>query len=522
MNITTANIRNLCLPLNIPFRYRREGYIVHLAYRLSSRIARRYNYDLDTMTGVLYYYVYCYLYQYIPVKQLAIHTKRTGERLEISFSDKSLKAFSTWDIGEMPLLMLACLAEKLGIDYRLSGDALEISKRFEIGLHHDAVPLPGPNRAYETCPSRTLVALGGLRDYDATVWGDDDFAFFCSDPRYRNWTNSDIGFQVAPQPFLTKPIRVGWTRKPQSDRLNYQPSLLCLLDNFIIPVLDVFLPEAHKFVREACISKLYITDHPFMENYLLKEAVLAEGGSVHLLSHGLNPTAMDLASKNGISSITVSCWTSADIWSRFTRAPIKVKPTVIANRSTLKTGKHRPNTKPSIHIFGCAEFIGLLPQNEPDVTNTEIYLRLLQAAGTSDANIYFRSRALGVSFPMLKNTAFGTNLLPGELPPTQITGDNMVFIFVGPATSGIHEAIGRGIPVLRATLPGCSEYLHVDERVVPILEPENAMALALSLGQGNGYDDVALAQFTWLSDETREGEISSTGEIVTSADIVPA
>lgn len=510
MDVSLSTLMGQCIEMGLPRRYRDEVHLPKLVHRIASRLANRYPYKKDTFAGSLCFYIECFLTQYLPLRALAAKAKQDGQVLDIRLGDTQFAAFTGWIFGEMPMLILACEAQRIGVPFKFHG-AAELADKpvLTIRLHPGAIPKPIANGEYSDFPHRTLVSLMAFRDFPAFNSDDKEFGFFYSHHAYRQDSKTDIGFNVSPAPYLEKTISVGLGRGPDRDVLNHIPTVYALLDTLFVPMFERYLAEAHKLVGEADIRKLHVTDHPFLENSLLKDAVLARGGEVSLFSHGFNPAGLNIAANEGITSITVPCRKSGEIWAERTDAHIRVRSDVARFRSHRRVGRYQPGKMGSIHIFGCEEFRGYIPQNPKGSSNVGLYLNLLQGASDPQIVFKFRERVRGVSLAMLKNHPFGASLQPGEESPAHASDPNMVFIFVGPATSGLYEAVGRGIPVLRVKMPDAPEYLHVDEVAIKVFNPAEAIVLAKYLAKGQGYDEVAQYQFQWFADQIRDRDLNT-------------
>ncbi len=512
MDVSLNNILGHARSAAIPDRYRSSRYMSALTYRLCMRIASRYQdrFRSETTAGALCIYVMPYIFFCLPMKYIALEARRRSEIINIHLRGTLFPLMPMWSYEEVPLFALACFAQRYGVPFRFHNKALEGRTVLTFKPSPVLVPDPCFNYEYRSFPSRTLVCTAGYRDFNVLPPGETDVSFFWARAGYRSKLPTDTGFRMDPRPFLEKFMEIRVERQEDRDFMPGLPTMAAVIDAFFIPVLEASLKEAHKLVQEADIRKLYVCDFPFLETWVMKDAVAARGGEVALIPHGYNRAHIPAGESSDISKIVVACRSTALEWTNHTRAKILVHPAIARSRSARSTSSFEPGRTASIHVFGCHEFIGCIPRFAFGLNPLDKYLELFRELVATPLDLYFRERDLGITFGMLQKSGIGERIRKGEKPPSDIEGPNMIFVFVGPATSGIYEAVGRGIPCIRIKDPNEEEYLEIEDSIVPALAPKDAAATAIALASGQGYDNLVRIQMQWFLAETEENVIDSS------------
>ena len=145
--------------------------------------------------------------------------------------------------------------------------------------------------------------------------------------------------------------------------------------------------------------------------------------------------------------------------------------------------------------------MGLIPQTPGRVKQIALYETLFRELRQHGVDIHFKGRPGGETLEWLGRFIDVSDVYACDDPPADIRGRNMVFIMIGPATSGVYEAVGRGIPVIRSAVPGTLEYLEINKELFPVLPPQAAVIEAIRLTNRNAYDERVNSQKKWLRSE---------------------
>lgn len=256
---------------------------------------------------------------------------------------------------------------------------------------------------------------------------------------------------------------------------------------------------------ESCgIKDIYICDHLFFESAIFSNLVGFYGGRVHLLPHSINHTFFDThVNTEKVTSVTCLTKSIAEVArNKFPNAKIIINSSIMLNPQNIENcfNKEKPTT---VVIFGGSHNLTRYPLM-PLLEHERIWIRLLNELSKypDKFKVIFKSKGDWESASWLSGLCENLSFEESKTPTLELDYPNMIFLSISIASAALIEGIGRGIPCMVVRERNFSDYLPLNENVIPIGGVEYIVNKLIESRNHIVFHGILSDQLNWYNSET--------------------